>query len=315
MIGRVDGTAACNGGRGFVFLFNPNYRKLDAEFVLDASIGLEKGGPFILAELYPERGLLVGHPQNGTWKLGDRVRFTVDGNQAVVLEIKPAAAVVSHPVLFNVRGTALVRGNQLELANVEAETGSQREISVRLPGSTKIGSLTVNGVGVQFRQAGDLVTASVRFSGEAFTRSQPLWTYDPAFSGGTIKASFQIPARIFDQLRLRRKAWAVPYTEDDLIAPWLGSYRLLLYAQIAEPDDSRAITMTIDGKPVRVQKAYNNVYGNNRRTFLGNYVDVSSLDPDKEHVIEVTLPQLAPGRFQGLFFENVEPEYTRSVVK
>jgi len=315
MIGRVDGTAACAGGRGFVFLFNPNYRKLNAEFVLDASIGLEKVGPFILAELYPERELLVGHPQNGTWKLGDRVRFTLDGNQAVVLEIKPAAAMVSRPILFNVRGTALVRGNRLELANVEAEAGSEREISVRLPGSMKIGTLTVNGVGVQFRQAGDLVTARVRFTGEAFTRSQPLWTYDPAFSGGTIKASFKIPARIFDQLRSRRKAWPVPYTEDDLIAPWLGSYRLLLFTQIAEPDDSRAITMTIDGKPVQVQKAYNNIYGNNRRTFLGNYVDVSSLDPDKEHVIEVTLPQLAPGRFQGLFFENVEPEYTRTVVK
>jgi hypothetical protein len=239
----------------------------------------------------------------------------LDGNQAVVLEIKPAAAMVSRPILFNVRGTALVRGNRLELANVEAEAGSEREISVRLPGSMKIGTLTVNGVGVQFRQAGDLVTARVRFAGEAFTRSQPLWTYDPAFSGGTIKASFKIPARIFDQLRSRRKAWAVPYTEDDLIAPWLGSYRLLLFTQIAEPDDSRAVTMTIDGKPVQVQKAYNNIYGNNRRTFLGNYVDVSSLDPDKEHVIEVTLPQLAPGRFQGLFFENVEPEYTRTVVK
>jgi len=314
MIGRVDAAAACAGDRGLVFLFNPNYRQLNAEFLLDASIGLEKGGPFILAELYPEKELLIGHPQTGTWRIGDKVIFTMGGNQAVVLEIRPAAAVASHPTLFNVRGTALVRGSRLKLDDVEAEAGSQCEISVLLPGGAKIGSLTVNGSGVQFRQAGNLVTASIRFSGEPFTRSQPIWTYDPLCSGGAIKASFTIPARIFEQLRLRRKAWPVPYTDDDLIAPWLGSHRLLLYAQIAEPDDSWAVTMTIDGKPFQVQKAYNDIYGNNRRTFLGNYVDVSSLEPGKEHVIEVRLPRLNPGRFQGLFFENVEPEYTRSVV-
>lgn len=315
MIGRVDGTAACAGDRGFVFLFNPNYRQLDAEFALDPSIGLERGGPFVLEEWHPEKGLLIGHPQNGTWKLGDKVMLPMGGNQAVVLEIQPATEVPSHPILFNTRGTALVRGSQLELRDVEGEAGSHREISVLLPGSTKVRSLTINGVGAQFRQARNVATASVRFAGEAFTRSQPMWTYDPLFSGGTIKASFKIPLRVFEQLRLRRKAWPVSYTEDDLIATWLGSYRLLLYVQIAEPDDSWAITMTIDGKPVQVQKAYNNIYGNNRRAFLGNYVDVSSLEPDKEHVMEVTLPRLTPGMFQGLFFENVEPEYTRSVVK
>ena len=34
-----------------------------------------------------------------------------------------------------------------------------------------------------------------------------------------------------------------------------------------------------------------------------------------EHTIEVTLPRLAAGRFQGLFFENVEPEYTRAIIQ
>ena len=68
--------------------------------------------------------------------------------------------------------------------------------------------------------------------------------------------------------------------------------------------------MTIDGQPMPVRKAYNNIYGNNKRNFLGSYADLSALEPGKDHTIEVTLPQLAPGRFQGLFFENVEPEYT-----
>ncbi len=126
-------------------------------------------------------------------------------------------------------------------------------------------------------------------------------------------ASFRIPPRIFDQLQRRKLAWPVPYTEDDLIAPWLGSFRLLIFAQTAEPDDTKEFKISIDGKSVQVRRAYNNIYGNNKRTFLGSYVDVSLLEPDREHVVEVTVPPLAAGRFQGLFFENIEPEYTRRI--
>ncbi len=40
-LGRVDGTAAVEGDHGFVFLFNPNYRELDAEFALDETHRLD----------------------------------------------------------------------------------------------------------------------------------------------------------------------------------------------------------------------------------------------------------------------------------
>jgi hypothetical protein len=39
-MGDVDGTAAIVGDRGFLFRFNPNYKRLAADFVLDESIGL-----------------------------------------------------------------------------------------------------------------------------------------------------------------------------------------------------------------------------------------------------------------------------------
>jgi hypothetical protein len=315
MIGRVDGTAACVGDRGFVFLFNPNYRKLNAEFVLDASIGLERGSQLVLEELYPQKGRLLGHPASGTWKMGDRVSLAMGGNQVRVLALRPAAAAGSQPLLFNVRGTATVAGNKLALAGVEGEVGTAPEILVRLPGNKKIESLMINGTDVQFRQSGNLIAAQVHFAGDLCTASQPLWSYDPAFTGGTIRTSFRVPARIFGQLRRRQQQWPVPYTEDDLIAPWLGSHRLLLYAHIAEPDDAREITLTIDGKAFPVRKAYNNIYGNNKRNYLGSYIDVSSLEPDREYLVEATLPPLAAGRFQGLFFENIEPEYTRNIIK
>lgn len=315
MIGRIDGTAACSGDRGFVFLFNPNYRKLNAEFVLDASIGLEKGAQFTLRELHPEKGRLIGHARNGTWQFGDRVVLPMAGSQAVVLEILPGLPSASQPILFNVRGTAALEGTRLTLSDVEGEVGTGREIAVRVPGGVKPVSLTVNGHTVQFRQVGNLVQASIRFAGEAFATSQALWAYNPDFSGGTIQASIRVPARIFEQLRRRQQSWPVPYTEDDLIAPWLGAHRLLLYAHIAEPDDSVNITVTVDGKAVAVKQAYNNIYGNNKRNFLGSYIDLSSLEPGHEHVVEIKLPPLSAGRFQGLFFENIEPEYTRAIVR
>ncbi len=313
MIGRVDGTAACAEDRGFIFLFNPNYRKITAEFPLDAAIGLERGTQFILQELYPEEGRLLGHPQTGFWKRGDSVSLAVNANQAVVLEIKPASA--SGPVLFNLPGTGAIKGKSLILTNVRGEIGSTHDIRVRLPGDDSVDALIINGVPVPFRQAGTMIFSRIRFAGEYFSRSQPLWDYDAGFTGGVVKTSFRIPVRILDQLRARRESWPVPYTEDDLIAPWLGSHRLLIYAQIAEPDESQTISVTIDGKQFPVFKASNNIYGNHKRTFLGNYVDISSLEAEKEHVIEVRLPKLAAGRFQGLFFENIEPEYTSEIAR
>ncbi len=52
-----------------------------------------------------------------------------------------------------------------------------------------------------------------------------------------------------------------------------------------------------------------------RRTFVGFYADVSLLDADREHTFELMLPTLKPGQFQGLFFENVETEYTDLIVR
>ena len=38
---------------------------------------------------------------------------------------------------------------------------------------------------------------------------------------------------------------------------------------------------------------------------------MSDLKPGRRYEVEVTLPDgLKPGQFQGLFFENVETEYT-----
>jgi hypothetical protein len=84
---------------------------------------------------------------------------------------------------------------------------------------------------------------------------------------------------------------------------------------IVEGTDALEVTLKINGKPVEVRKAYNSVYPHSpERTFIGHYADVSWLKPDTPYDIEVGLPVLEPGRFQGVFFENVETEYTRRIM-
>jgi hypothetical protein len=61
-----------------------------------------------------------------------------------------------------------------------------------------------------------------------------------------------------------------------------------------------------------MQKAYTAVRAV-RSTFTGFYADLSTIEPDKPHRFELDLPALARGQLLGLFFENVEPEYTRAV--
>ncbi len=100
------------------------------------------------------------------------------------------------------------------------------------------------------------------------------------------------------------------YTEDDLLAPWLGPDRLLLFVQIAEPRDDMAVRLRIDGRERPLKRAYNSIYPTARHAFRGFYADVADLKPDVDHELELTLPQLQPGQFQGVFFENVEDDTT-----
>lgn len=218
-IGKVDGTAAMIGGKGFVFLFNPNARKL-AVNVADLP-----GAAW--TEVYPA----AGRRHAGSIEL--------EGESAMVLEAggTPAASAAAPP----------------------------------------------------------------RFE-------RQLTPYDPNFTGGRVSASFTIPQRVFDQLEARRKAWPIPWTTEDYRSTWLAPHRLLLFVQLAEPDDRWAVSLKIDGRSVDLLKAYASVRAN-KRNFTGFYADISLLAADREHRLELVLPVgLKAGQFQGVFLENVQPE-------
>lgn len=73
--------------------------------------------------------------------------------------------------------------------------------------------------------------------------------------------------------------------------------------------------LAVNGQPIALEKAYSDVFPLGReRTFTGFYADVSQLEPATPYQVEVTLPDtLQPGQFQGLFFENVEAEFTEEI--
>jgi hypothetical protein len=255
------------------------------------------------------------------YKYGDTFSKMMDGTSAWVLEINPYEDKKS-PVLLNVQGKVAYKQNKLTLTEVKAEVGTEVDVQVLLPQNKKVKQVTVNGKKKRFTQNGNLVSIHCQFEGSYFAHNQAITEYDPEFNSNTVKTSFKIPKRIFTQLTERKKEWNINWTEDDLLCTWLAPERLLLYIQIAEPDWMMETSMKINGKPVAVKKAYSSrtpgslKLGKGNNTFTGFYVDVSDLKPDHEYQIELELPKsLKPGQFQGMFFENVETEYTSKIAK
>jgi len=89
----------------------------------------------------------------------------------------------------------------------------------------------------------------------------------------------------------------------------LSPNAFLLFVQNAEPSDGEQVQIKIDGEPVNLRKAYSSVRVHSA-SFIGFYADISSTKPDVVHSLEINLSELAGGSFQGVFFDNVEPEYT-----
>jgi len=314
-VGKVDGTSAIVNGKGYLFLFNPSSRKLSAEFLLDESIGLDKKGRFLLKEVYPLEGRLIGKPDVCVWSYGDEVSLSMDGTSALVVEIYPAPDPTSEALLFNALGNMALADGVLNLTGVRGEIGTELKLFALIPKGAAVKKVRLNGKEVEFKQAGSTITTSVRFAGAHFGRSQQVGEYNPTYKGGdTITGSFKIPARVFEQLAARKKAWPIPWTNEDLKTTWLAPERLLLFVQIAEPDDSMNVKLRIDGQPVELTKAYSSIR-THPPSFVGFYADVSSLRSDREYHVELTLPLLKPGQFQGLFFDNIETEYTERIAQ
>jgi hypothetical protein len=313
-LGKIDGTAALDRDHGFIFLFNPNARRLETTLPLDGTIGLDADGRYLLTEKYPLEGRNIGKPGAGAWAKGDRATIDMDGHSALVLQVAPLGT-AREPIVFNTPGTASIANGTLTVTGVRGERGTREQLMAVLPAGTNIERLIVNSAEAPFsRAAANVIAADIPFAGPLFRRAQQIGESDPRFAGGTFKARFRIPRRVFDQLAERQKAWPIPWTPEDYRTTWLAPERLLLYVQIAEPDASWEARLRIDGRNVELKKAYSAVRAA-PRTFVGFYADLSLLEADRDYSLELDLPPLEAGQFQGVFFENIETEYTDKIVR
>jgi hypothetical protein len=318
-IGRIDGTAAVKEDQGFVFLFNPNYKALRAEIRWDGGIGLTETANFVVRELYPENGKLIGKSGTGIWKYGDVLSLSLEGTSAKILELVPAAQFEKHPIVFGLSSNdpqkpplARLDGDILKIDGAAGAVGSNGEVSILLPTETHVTKLEINGKSLPFTQNGRNVSALIRFRGASFSHSQEVPLHPLADE--SLTGAFILPARIKAQLARRREVWPIPWTKEDYTTSWLVPERLLLFVQVAEPTDSMLVRAEIDGSPLTLTRAYSSIR-EDPKCFVGWYADVSTISVDQPHTIHLTLPKLEPGRLQGLFFDNVEDEYTEELAQ
>ena len=316
-MGHVDGTAAVVGDHGFLFLFNPNYKQLAADFVLDQSVGLAEGKQYFLKEIYPFPGRLLGKERSGIWTRGDTVHTMLEGTSATVFEIVPAAH-ANHPVVFNADSlseqaapNAELKGADLNLTHVGGQPGTKQAIGVLLPDDAHVSQVSVNGKAQHFTQTGRYIEAQVRFDGECFGHAQEVTL--TAGSDGALEGKFTVPQRIFDQLEARKKAWPIPWTKEDYEFTWLAPERLLLFLQAADATDAATVTATLDDQPIAFQPAYSSGRVESP-TFVGFYADLSRNASGAPHTIKLHVTGIDPAQLQGAFFDNVEPELTESVL-
>ena len=207
--------------RGFIFLFNPNGRRLSAEFTLDDTIGLGARGAFVLRSCFRCRDGWSESRTSASGRPATACRSRIDGGSAMVLEIQPGRR-PPDPVLFNAPGTATMDGEALAIAGARGEVGSRPTCSFSCQqGVRRRGDCQWPAGGYRIESA-DGVTVRAEFDGALFRHYQPVADVPRGFTGGRVAGAFTIPRRIVEQLAARRKAWPIPWTPEDFRATWLG---------------------------------------------------------------------------------------------
>jgi hypothetical protein len=95
----------------------------------------------------------------------------MEGTSSLAVEIYPAPDPASEALLFNVPGNAALADGVLSLTGVRGEIGTELKLFALIPKGAAVKKVRLNGKEVEFKQAGNTVTASVRFAGAHFGRS------------------------------------------------------------------------------------------------------------------------------------------------
>ena len=315
-MGKADGTSMVVGDRGYIFLFNPNYKRLTVSLALNNSIGLTDRTTYLLKELYPIAGDLIGNPVSGFWRYDQTVQLHLRGTSATVLKLEPYHESTA-PIIFNAQAgplkpSALINNHSVQLHNISGEPGTDSMVSLLLPKYRDIKSFNVNGLPFPFKQHGKYIYTHLHFRGIRFTQAQQIALTK---SGpGQLNGTFIIPERVFKQLAARKHSWPLHWTKNNYKTTWLVPERLLLFAQFAEPNSMDKVSVSIDGRRIALRHAYSSVRVH-AASFVGWYADLTDLKPDIRYHLVIHIPPGSEARFQGLFFDNVRPFWTKQVAR
>ena len=178
-LGKIDGTAGFDRDHGFIFLFNPDPRRLSGRIALDASVGLTTGSRFAVREVHPQTGRYIATQSHTFWRRGDTLTVTLDGASALVLEVLASPRAIVAPQLFGALGSARMNGRTLVLDSVSGEAGTTAQLTVALPARSGVTNVTVNGApATMTRAVGSVVHIDVAFAGAEFRHLQPVITWD-----------------------------------------------------------------------------------------------------------------------------------------
>lgn len=140
--GGVEVYSHAEGGRGFLFIVNPNYWSKTVEVPLDARLGFGGEGPCEIRELYPvDRFVLTS--QGPTPALGSVLSFEAPAQQVRVLQVQPAPESLEAPRVYGLPGT-IEETESGRVLRTRGPQGTTHRFAVRVPdGAAPLTSATV----------------------------------------------------------------------------------------------------------------------------------------------------------------------------
>jgi hypothetical protein len=336
--GVVDGSFAILNNGGFVFLFNPNSRSLSSPVLtVDASIGIycDASQSFAFIEVWPVGGRLAGVVQCGN-------NFTVqmEGRAALVLNVTsasmdPSVAYVSGPA--SRATTTVIRDTNRNCVVIKGLEYAQLLGSptvLHLPkewlGDSTLACVSFNGVIVKLDAATQQQASSpsaghislefaLATANATFVHSQPVqgMGYNATFAGGQLTGVVNVPAAVFAQLQARNASYAIDWTTDDDAIAWLNPSRLLLYVDVQfAVGPGATIPATLNGNDIPVLPVWSCRSLQSAMCFSGYWIDLTAagVEPDVEYTLQLTLPTMPAGAFQGVYYDNVDTIYSSELI-
>jgi hypothetical protein len=186
-IGAAEIYAHVANDNGFICLINQNPFSRTTHFVLDQTIGLNKGQKFTLNEIYPRKCPIIEQPLPFAQR-GDTITCIMPAYSVRFIEIKPSPK-ITHPTVYGLPATIKPTGNGYQLV-LRAPQGKKVEIGLVLPAGQAVDMITARQTPTVpmytfptsvrvLSQTGNLASIEVEFPREQSPRELTAWNISP----------------------------------------------------------------------------------------------------------------------------------------